>query len=298
MKLDSLSAGRQVIFTIATVLGGVACLSSLLLLWACFDSRHPGSLFKRMHLPPIPYGKIITMIYLKVRSSCFTCTLQRATRPIRSPNVSCMRTHAFLAPFGPDLHICCATAATSKQALSHSQYPNHKLWPSVFHRENILFSSTCITMCAGVDQRLPDAVQQPHDRLFLDEPALAAAGGRGAVLAGAVHAARVRVARDHDGGQRARARPDARRVQAVAALGLDLLPGLVRARPLLSASSRTHLAGLLGSSSFWWNVLWRIISILSQCTCQNAGVGLQCGPGRPSCCPFDSCRHLMVTGSC
>ncbi len=58
----------QVIFTIASVLGAVACLSSLLLLWACLDSGRPHSLFRRMHLPPIPYAKIITLIYLKVRS--------------------------------------------------------------------------------------------------------------------------------------------------------------------------------------------------------------------------------------
>ena len=59
----------QVIFTIAGVLGAVACLSSLLLLWACLDSGHPHSLFRRMHLPPIPYAKIITLIYLKVRAT-------------------------------------------------------------------------------------------------------------------------------------------------------------------------------------------------------------------------------------
>ena len=59
---------RQVIFTVAAVLGGVACLSSLLLLWACLDSHRRGSLFHRMHLPSIPYGKIITVIYLKVLS--------------------------------------------------------------------------------------------------------------------------------------------------------------------------------------------------------------------------------------
>ncbi len=50
----------------ASVLGSVACLSSLLLLWACLESGHKGSLFRRMHLPPIPYAKIITMLYLKV----------------------------------------------------------------------------------------------------------------------------------------------------------------------------------------------------------------------------------------
>jgi len=60
----------RVIFTIASVLGAVACLSSLLLLWACLESGHKGSLFRRMHLPPIPYAKIITLIYLKVPLAC------------------------------------------------------------------------------------------------------------------------------------------------------------------------------------------------------------------------------------
>ena len=35
--LTRLCERRQVIFTVAAVLGGVACLSSLLLLWACLD---------------------------------------------------------------------------------------------------------------------------------------------------------------------------------------------------------------------------------------------------------------------
>ncbi|EIE23688.1 plasma-membrane proton-e [Coccomyxa subellipsoidea C-169] len=61
----------RVIFTVASVLGSVACLSSLLLLWACLESGHKGSLFRRMHLPPIPYAKIITMLYLKVSISDF-----------------------------------------------------------------------------------------------------------------------------------------------------------------------------------------------------------------------------------
>jgi hypothetical protein len=62
----------QVIFTVASVLGAIACLSSLLLLWACLESGHPGSLFSRMGLPSIPYAKIITLIYLKVHAC--TCS--------------------------------------------------------------------------------------------------------------------------------------------------------------------------------------------------------------------------------
>ena len=48
------------------VLGAVACGSSLLLLWAALDSGTPGSLFAQLGLPPMPYGKITTMVYLKV----------------------------------------------------------------------------------------------------------------------------------------------------------------------------------------------------------------------------------------
>lgn len=55
---------RQIFF-MASVLGLVACLSSLLLLWMCLDAHNPGSAFQRMGLPAIEYGKIITLIYLK-----------------------------------------------------------------------------------------------------------------------------------------------------------------------------------------------------------------------------------------
>ena len=57
---------RQTFF-MASVLGLVACLSSLLLLWMCLDAANPGSVFQRLGLPALEYGKIITLIYLKVR---------------------------------------------------------------------------------------------------------------------------------------------------------------------------------------------------------------------------------------
>ena len=57
---------RQTFF-MASVLGLVACLSSLLLLWACLDAATPGSAFQRLGLPALEYGKIITLIYLKAR---------------------------------------------------------------------------------------------------------------------------------------------------------------------------------------------------------------------------------------
>ena len=56
------------LFLTSIVLGAVACGSSLLLLWAALDSGTPGSLFAQLGLPPMPYGKITTMVYLKVRA--------------------------------------------------------------------------------------------------------------------------------------------------------------------------------------------------------------------------------------
>ena len=51
----------------STVLAIIACVSSLILLWAALDSGNPGSVFSAFGLPRIPYPKVITMMYLKVR---------------------------------------------------------------------------------------------------------------------------------------------------------------------------------------------------------------------------------------
>lgn len=58
----------QVLWCVSTVLAAIACLSSLLLLWAALDSGNPGSLFTAFGLPRIPYPQVITMMYLKVRT--------------------------------------------------------------------------------------------------------------------------------------------------------------------------------------------------------------------------------------
>lgn len=61
----------RALFTVSIVLGAVACGSSLLLLWAALDSWNPNGLFADWKIPPMPYGKVITMIYLKVSISDF-----------------------------------------------------------------------------------------------------------------------------------------------------------------------------------------------------------------------------------
>jgi len=61
------------LFFIAAVLAGVACVSSLLLLWMTLDSinDYENSWFYHMGLPPMDYPHIITSIYLKVSISDF-----------------------------------------------------------------------------------------------------------------------------------------------------------------------------------------------------------------------------------
>ncbi|GLI68820.1 hypothetical protein VaNZ11_013324 [Volvox africanus] len=59
------------LFAVSIVLGMVACGSSLLLLWAALDSWNPDGIFHKWGIGSMPYGKITTMIYLKVSVSDF-----------------------------------------------------------------------------------------------------------------------------------------------------------------------------------------------------------------------------------
>ncbi|GFR41407.1 hypothetical protein Agub_g2090 [Astrephomene gubernaculifera] len=61
----------KVLFAVSIVLGGVACGSSILLLWAALDSWNPDGIFQKWGMGSMPYGKITTMIYLKVSVSDF-----------------------------------------------------------------------------------------------------------------------------------------------------------------------------------------------------------------------------------
>jgi H+-transporting ATPase len=61
----------RVLFTIGAVLGGVACISSLLLLWVMLDSWSDTGLFHYLNIEGLSYGQITTAIYLKVSVSDF-----------------------------------------------------------------------------------------------------------------------------------------------------------------------------------------------------------------------------------
>ncbi|GBG70142.1 hypothetical protein CBR_g6273 [Chara braunii] len=70
----------KVLTLASVVLAGVACFSSLILLWAALDSWRVGSLFDKMGLKPMAYGQIVTMIYLKVSLSDFLTLFSSRTR--------------------------------------------------------------------------------------------------------------------------------------------------------------------------------------------------------------------------
>lgn len=61
----------RVLFFIGSVLGGVACISSLLLLWMLLDSNNSSSVMSGLGLGGISYGQVTTSIYLKVSISDF-----------------------------------------------------------------------------------------------------------------------------------------------------------------------------------------------------------------------------------
>jgi H+-transporting ATPase len=59
------------LFVASSVLGGVSCLSSLLLVWFVLDSHSPSSLFAKLGMNPVEYGQIISAVYLKISVSDF-----------------------------------------------------------------------------------------------------------------------------------------------------------------------------------------------------------------------------------
>lgn len=56
-----------VLFSISSVLASVSLASSLLLLYAVLDCNNPSGIIQSLGLPPLDYGQVTTVIYLKVR---------------------------------------------------------------------------------------------------------------------------------------------------------------------------------------------------------------------------------------
>jgi H+-transporting ATPase len=71
----------RVLFVISSVLGGVSCISSLMLLNYLLDSWNPNGLLHKIGIQNVQYGQIITSIYLKVSVSDFLTMFSARTGP-------------------------------------------------------------------------------------------------------------------------------------------------------------------------------------------------------------------------
>ena len=130
-------------------------LSSLLLLWGALSSHQPGSMFRAFGLPPMPYEKIITAIYLKVSISDFLTLFSsrtiswfwtsRPALPLLCAASVALFTSTILGTFWPTADISPAgqegfnilehlpVVGLGRKAISaewvDGQYRDTKLWP-------------------------------------------------------------------------------------------------------------------------------------------------------------------------
>ncbi len=68
------------IFSVGAVLGLVALVSSLWLLWMLLDSHSPNSTFRGLGIEPVNYGQLTTAMYLKVSISDFLTVFSSRTQ--------------------------------------------------------------------------------------------------------------------------------------------------------------------------------------------------------------------------
>jgi H+-transporting ATPase len=72
----------RALFLVSTIMGFWSCISSLLLLYFALTSHEEGGVFNAMGLNPLPYGKIVMLIYLKVAVSDFLTLFSARTGPL------------------------------------------------------------------------------------------------------------------------------------------------------------------------------------------------------------------------
>lgn len=70
----------KVLFLIASVLGGIACVSSLLLLWLCLDSWNENSVFSDWGINPLKYGEVINVMFLQIAVTDFLTLVTSRTQ--------------------------------------------------------------------------------------------------------------------------------------------------------------------------------------------------------------------------
>lgn len=96
------------IYLISSVLGGVACISSLALLYMGFDSENSSSLFAKWGLKNIAYEEVVCMMYLKVSLSDFlTLFASRNRGPFWQVKPGKLLCAAFLIAVGASTALAC-----------------------------------------------------------------------------------------------------------------------------------------------------------------------------------------------
>jgi H+-transporting ATPase len=103
----------RVLFVVSFVLGGVSCISSLMLLHYLLDSWNPNGLLHKIGIENVQYGQIITSIYLKVSVSDFLTLFSARTGPrffwkirpapvLLAGGIAALSISSILAIFWPD----------------------------------------------------------------------------------------------------------------------------------------------------------------------------------------------------
>ncbi|KAG5179697.1 H+-exporting ATPase golden alga [Tribonema minus] len=96
------------IYLISSVLGGIACVSSLALLYMGLDSHNPNSVFAKWGIENVEYEQIVTMMYLKVSLSDFlTLFASRNRGPFWEVKPGKLLMCAFLVAVGLSTTIAC-----------------------------------------------------------------------------------------------------------------------------------------------------------------------------------------------
>jgi len=137
----------RAVFFIAAVLGGVAMISSLLLLWGALNQSIgaggqavAGPMFKAFGLPAMPYEKIITAIYLKVSISDFLTLFSSRTTswfwssmpamPLLGAATVALLASTMLGTFWPKstLEGLPVTGLAGANQTTAPSYPDYRLW--------------------------------------------------------------------------------------------------------------------------------------------------------------------------
>lgn len=123
----------KALFLVSSIMAAWSCLSSLLLLYFALTS-HRDNVFRAFSLPAMPYGKVVTLIYLKVAVSDFLTLFSARAGP--RPFWATRPALVLLAGAGVSLLVTTLVACLwppgtldSREISGLTRGPGHGLWP-------------------------------------------------------------------------------------------------------------------------------------------------------------------------